>query len=95
MLSSPGAGFFNYNGRNHRLECERCMNAVRASSRQQWLVSRSCWLPAGGHAGHYGVVEAHGRSGHGTSSASTGGLSGVRVVFLCWGGSLRFQTVGQ
>ena len=22
-------------------------------------------------------------------------LSGVRVVFLCWGGSVQFQTVGQ
>ena len=63
-----------------------CTNAVRASSRQQWLVSRSRWLPAGGHAGHCGVVEAHGRSGHGTSSASAGGLSGVKscVSVLGW-----------
>ena len=52
------------------------MNAVRASSRQQWLVSRSRWLPAGGHVGQCRVVEGHGRSGHGTSSASAGGLAG-------------------
>ena len=39
--------------------------------------------------------------GHGASSLLTTLmsvwklLSGVRVVFLCWGGSVRFQTVGQ
>ncbi len=37
VLSSPGAGD-DYDGRDHHLECERCTNAVRASSRQQWLV---------------------------------------------------------
>ena len=75
MLSSPGAGD-DYNGRDHRLECVRCMNAIWASPRQQWLVYRSCWLPAEGHAGWCGVPEAHGCSGHGTSSASAGGLAG-------------------
>ena len=75
VLWSPGAGD-DYDGRDHHLECERCTNAVRASSRQQWLVSRSRWLPAGGHVGQCGVVEGRGRSGHGTSSASAGGLAG-------------------
>ena len=43
---------------------------------EQWLVSRSRWLPAGGHVGQCGVVEGHGRSGPGTSSSSAGGLAG-------------------
>ena len=59
MLSGPVAGD-DYDGRDHRLECKRCMNAVQASSQQQWLVSRSCWFLADGHVGQCGVVEGQG-----------------------------------
>ena len=93
VLWSPRAGD-DYDGRDHRLECERCMNAVWASSQQQWLVSRSRWLPAGGHVGGYGVVEGHGRSGHGTSSASTGGLADSCGEWL-WLGVCGRKVVGS
>ena len=54
------------------------LQADMLASVEWWKVTGApvMLLPAGGHVGRCGVVEGHGRAGHGTSSASAGGLAG-------------------